>query len=378
MEIKKIKSVLIIGAGFSGMTAAIQLSRAGFNVELVELDPNWCPLGAGITLSGPTLRALDTLEILESVSEKGFLSQDFGVFDPAGELVLSLPLQPPVSEKEIPSGGGILRPVLAEIMAEAVKGTGTKVRLGITFESISDLGDSVEVLFSDGTKGAYDLVVGADGLHSKVRKECFPEAPCPKPLSQSVWRAVLRRPPEITRPSHWIGRFKVGVNPISETHMYMFLMETRGFNDKIDPASWPDEMANLLAEFPAPILQSFVGDLYKPEAQIDYRPLSNLLVPLPWHKGGVVVIGDAVHATTPHLASGAGIGIESAIVLAEELAKGDDLEATLERFEKRRWERCRLVVENSARLCEIEKHDGSKEEHSQIMRESFVYLAEPI
>ena len=65
-------------------------------------------------------------------------------------------------------------------------------------------------------------------------------------------------------------------------------------------------------------LQTLVPQLYEADANIDYRPLSNLLVPLPWHKGRIVLIGDTVHATTPHLASGAGIGIESAIVLAED------------------------------------------------------------
>jgi 2-polyprenyl-6-methoxyphenol hydroxylase-like FAD-dependent oxidoreductase len=170
----------------------------------------------------------------------------------------------------------------------------------------------------------------------------------------------------------------VGVNPISETHMYMFLMENREFSEWIDPASWPGEMARLLGEFPAPILQTLVPQLYEPGANIDYRPLANLLVPLPWHKGRIVMIGDTVHATTPHLASGAGIGIESAIVLAEELLADGDLQTALNRFEGRRWERCQLVVENSARLCEIEKSGGDKEEHAQIMRESTATLAEPI
>jgi 2-polyprenyl-6-methoxyphenol hydroxylase-like FAD-dependent oxidoreductase len=91
-----------------------------------------------------------------------------------------------------------------------------------------------------------------------------------------------------------------------------------------------------------------------------------------------VLIGDAVHATTPHLASGAGIGIEDAIVLADELADADDLDSALERFQQRRWERCRMVVENSARLGGIEITGGDKEEHARIMRKSFQALAQPI
>jgi 2-polyprenyl-6-methoxyphenol hydroxylase-like FAD-dependent oxidoreductase len=85
-----------------------------------------------------------------------------------------------------------------------------------------------------------------------------------------------------------------------------------------------------------------------------------------------------VHATTPHLASGACIGIEDAIVLAEELARQADVTRALDAFQSRRWERCRMVVENSARLGEIEIAGGDKEEHARIMRASLIALAEPI
>jgi 2-polyprenyl-6-methoxyphenol hydroxylase-like FAD-dependent oxidoreductase len=91
-----------------------------------------------------------------------------------------------------------------------------------------------------------------------------------------------------------------------------------------------------------------------------------------------VLIGDTVHATTPHLASGACIGIEDAIVLADELARAPDLETALAQFQERRWARCRMVVHNSARLGEIEMHGGDKEEHARIMHDSFLALAEPI
>ena len=90
------------------------------------------------------------------------------------------------------------------------------------------------------------------------------------------------------------------------------------------------------------------------------------------------MIGDTVAATTPHLASGAGIGIESGIVLADELANNDDLSVAFDRFHKRRWERCRIVVENSARLCNIEINGGDKIEHSTIMKESLIALSQPI
>jgi 2-polyprenyl-6-methoxyphenol hydroxylase-like FAD-dependent oxidoreductase len=92
----------------------------------------------------------------------------------------------------------------------------------------------------------------------------------------------------------------------------------------------------------------------------------------------VVLIGDTVHATTPHLASGACIGIEDGIVLAEELGRASTVEGALAAFQQRRWERCRMVVENSARLGEIEATGGDKTEHARIMRDSMIALAQPI
>jgi 2-polyprenyl-6-methoxyphenol hydroxylase-like FAD-dependent oxidoreductase len=114
------------------------------------------------------------------------------------------------------------------------------------------------------------------------------------------------------------------------------------------------------------------------QSLIIFRPLEGLLVDRPWYRGRTVLIGDAVHATTPHLASGACIGIEDAIVLVEELEQAPSLAAALESFQQRRWERCRMVVENSARLGEIEITGGDKAEHMRLMHTSFAALAEPI
>jgi 2-polyprenyl-6-methoxyphenol hydroxylase-like FAD-dependent oxidoreductase len=90
-----------------------------------------------------------------------------------------------------------------------------------------------------------------------------------------------------------------------------------------------------------------------------------------------VLIGDAAHASTPHLAAGAGMGIEDAVVLAQELKSAPSLDGALDNFQQRRWPRCRLVVENSVRLGQIEQTGGSKEEHANIMRESMIALAAP-
>jgi 2-polyprenyl-6-methoxyphenol hydroxylase-like FAD-dependent oxidoreductase len=160
--------------------------------------------------------------------------------------------------------------------------------------------------------------------------------------------------------------------------MYMFVTEARAERSQPDPKTWPDLLAAMLEPFPDPLVQSLIPYLQDKEAAADYRPLANLLVPAPWNRGRVVLIGDTVHATTPHLASGAGIGIESGIVLAEELARAGCLQEALDRFHARRWERCRMVIHNSERLCRIEMEHGDKAEHADIMRKSMLALAQKI
>jgi 2-polyprenyl-6-methoxyphenol hydroxylase-like FAD-dependent oxidoreductase len=279
---------------------------------------------------------------------------------------------------DVPGGGGIMRPVLARILAEATRTSGTNVRLGCTFTAIEQDAEGVEVAFTDGSRQRYDLVIGADGLYSKVRQTVFPQAPKPQYSGQAVWRAVLPRPADIETCVMWMGpRIKPGVNPVSKTEMYLFVTEPRPSNEHVDPATFADHLRGLLADFPAPMLQT-IREQIGPDSQIVYRPLEGLLMPRPWSSGRVVLIGDTVHATTPHLASGACIGIEDALVLAEELGRRSGVTDALAAFEERRWERCRMVVQNSARLGEIEVAGGDKEEHARIMRASLMALAQPI
>ncbi|MGS5090024.1 FAD-dependent oxidoreductase [Hydrogenophaga sp. A37] len=369
--------ILIIGGGFSGMAAAIQLRKLGAEVDLVEIDPGWRSYGAGISLGGATLRAFRTLGVLDAFLEHGHAADGVQLCLPHGPQVAELPT-PRIAGANVPGGGAILRPVLARILADATRASGANVHLGCTFTQIEQDAEGVDVSFTDGQQRRYDLVIGADGLYSKVREAVFPQAPKPQYSGQAVWRAVLPRPPEVETCIMWMGpNIKPGVNPVSKTEMYLFVTEPRPSNDHVDPATFATHLRGLLAAFPAPTLQA-IRDQIGPDSQIVYRPLEGLLMPRPWASGRVVLIGDTVHATTPHLASGACIGIEDALVLAEELGRAAGVSEALAAFEARRWERCRMVVENSARLGEIEVAGGDKEEHGRIMRESLMALAQPI
>ena len=371
------KKILIIGGGFSGMAAAIQLRKQQLDIDVVEVDPGWRSYGAGISLGGATLRAFKTLGILPQFLERGAASDGVDIFLPHGQKVATLPT-PRIAGPDVPGGGAIMRPVLARILAEATTASGANVRLGCTFTALRQHAEGVEVTFTDGSTINYDLVIGADGLYSKTRAAIMPDAPQPKYSGQCVWRAVLPRPENVERATMWMGpKIKTGVNPVSRDEMYLFVTEDRVDNVAIDPKDFAPMLSELLAPFPDPVMQQCRAQMNE-NAQIVYRPLESLLVQQPWHRGRVVLIGDTVHATTPHMASGACIGIEDALVLAEELENADSVEQALAKFGARRWERCRMVVENSGRLGEIEITGGDKAEHAQIMRDTLAALAAPI
>lgn len=372
----KAKRILIVGAGIAGMCAAIELRKRGAQVDLVELDPQWRVYGAGITLSGPTLRAFTAVGVIDDVMARGWCADGVDICTADGHKVGELPT-PRTGRPDVPGGGGILRPVLAQILRQHTLASGTAVRCGTTFRSIEPDGDGVLVAFTDGRAERYDLVIGADGIQSKVREAVFADASRPRYTGQGSWRAVVPRPAHITRAAMYLGpQVKAGVNPVSKEEMYLFVTEPRATAEFIDEARWPDTLRALLAPFGGAV--GDIRDGLNAQSRIVYRPFFGLLMAPPWNRGRVVLIGDAVHSTTPHLASGAGIGIEDALVLAQELERGDDLQQALAAFTDRRFARCRTVVENSLRLGEMEVAGAPKEAHAQLMRDTMAALLEPI
>jgi 2-polyprenyl-6-methoxyphenol hydroxylase-like FAD-dependent oxidoreductase len=371
-----IEKALVVGGGIGGMCAAIELRKRGVAVDLVEIDAQWRVYGAGITISGPTLRAFKTVGIVDKIMAQGWCADGLDLCLANGQQIGHIP-STRIAGPEIPGAGGIMRPVLARILSEATRASGTDVRLGVTFTGIEADDRAVSVSFTDGTTSRYDIVIGADGCNSKLREVLFPEAPKPRFTGQACWRAVVPRPPQIQRAALYMGKnIKAGVNPVSRDEMYMFFLDKRERPDHIQPEEWPGVLRELLAEFSGPI--GDIRDSITPQSRIVYRPLFALMLPKPWHRGRVVLIGDAVHATTPHLASGAGIAVEDALVLVEELERGPDVETVFTRFTERRFERCRMVVENSVRLGDLERTGGSAEEHAKLMRDTSAALLAPI
>lgn len=374
-----LNKVLIIGGGIGGMCAAIMLRRQGLVVDLVELNPQWAPEGAGITISGPTLRSLREVGVVDDVLRLGGSWNAVDICDANGKLNVSVPVKPAVGAEGLPGCGGIMRSALADILSVATRDAGANIRLGVSFESITQDEDGVSVTFTDGSEARYDLVVGADGVNSAVRKLVMPEFSGPTFTGQGSWRAIVPRLHENS--TIYMGRTtKAGMNPISAAECYLFVLDRRDGLEFVSPERWPEELAGLLAEFGGAVGEFrdglLNGSLENP--QLLYRPLAGHMIGAPWHKGRIVLLGDAVHATTPHLASGAGIAVEGAIVLAEELQRRHSLEGALVAYAGRHYDRARLVVSASVRMGELERTGGSFEEHMRVMTHAQQALRAPL
>jgi 2-polyprenyl-6-methoxyphenol hydroxylase-like FAD-dependent oxidoreductase len=370
-----VREVLIVGGGVGGMSLAICLRRLGIKVDLIDSDTHWRAVGAGLSLNGATLKAFQRVGVLERLANEGHMHSGFALHLPSGQLVQKI--QPPPDGTGMPTGGGILRPVLHQILADATRSAGARVRLGVRLTNLEQRGTRVHTVCTDAEEGTYDLVIGADGLHSQVRGMIFPNAPQPRFTGQGCWRAVFPRPPGFDCVAMYLDtHHKAGLNPVSDQEVYLFLLETVPGNQRMPEEQWPRLLAERLQPFGSPL--SELRATLDEGARINYRPLETLLLPSPWYVGNVLLIGDAAHATTPHSAYGCGLAVEDAVVLAELIEQGLAIPQLLQKFMERRFERCRVIVEGSVKLGDLEMAHAPLAEHQAVTAMIGRAIAQPI
>jgi 2-polyprenyl-6-methoxyphenol hydroxylase-like FAD-dependent oxidoreductase len=352
-----VENALVVGGGISGMSTAIELSRRGIEAELVEIADVWKPLGSGITMVAPAVRALQRLGLLDRCLEHGFGVNELRICDKQGNRLATIPI-PRLVGPEYPGLLGMMRPTLHQDLVDAVEGEGVPVKLATTVTALDQGDGRVHVTLSDGTERDFDLVVAADGFRSRIREMLIgPVEPVFR--EQAVYRAVVDRLEEVDASYQFRGDPLVhpGFTPTSEDRMYVYLPVPAARDDNPRRDELPRLMREHMAGFEGLVAEAR-EQIVDPD-QIDYRLQETLLVEPPWHRGRVVLIGDAVHTTTPHIAAGAAIAMEDAIVLAEELASHDSVDDALQALSDRRFERCRLVVEGSAQLSSWQAHPGT-------------------
>jgi len=365
---------LIIGAGIGGLSAGIALRSKGYDVEMIEKDPSWTVYGVGIIQQNNVIRAMHELGVIDDYIGAGYGFDHVKIFAPNGMEVAKVPLPPLVDG--YPANAGIARPALQKVLAESAKKAGAAIRLGLTATTISDTGDWVDVRFSDGSEGRYDLVIGADGIYSKTRGDIFPEAPKPEFTGQSVWRYNFDRPAETEGLHVYNGQIGVGLVPMSEQKIYMYVTTPEPGNPHFERSTLAEEM-KARVKMACPTLHHFIDDITENEGVV-YRPLEWLMLEGDWHKGRIGLLGDAVHSTTPHLGQGAGLAIEDALVLADELSKASSPTEAFKRYRDRRFERCNYIVKKSLAICMGQLGKGPLVDNSEATAESIGVVAKPI
>ncbi len=348
-----VDKVLIVGAGMCGMSLGVALKRVGINCEIVEIQSKLTEPGTGISLQGPALRALQSVGVLDQCISRGFGYSHFKACDAVGNVTGTVDL-PRLLGPSYPATIGVLRQSVHEVLASELARVAVAIRLSASVKTLTQDDQGAMVEFTNSESARYDLVVGADGMNSLIRDMAFGVENRPHYTGQMVWRATVSRPRDVEcRHSYFGPTNKSGFNPISDSQMYIYTVQNVPNRPHWNDAELPAMLRALLAEFGGALGRA--REEIRSSEQIICRPVfSNMLQPR-WYSGRIIVIGDAAHTTTPHLASGASIAIEDSIVLARLLKSDKSLNAILDDFMRQRYERCRMIVQNSELLGEWKK-----------------------
>jgi 2-polyprenyl-6-methoxyphenol hydroxylase-like FAD-dependent oxidoreductase len=347
-----VSKVAIAGSGVAAMAAAIRLAKAGVEVDVFEAKPELSALGSGITLQGNALRVFDALGVWEDVREKGYFFEGLTLRAPGPDapIIAELP-EVKTGGPEYPAGGGMQRPDLARILVEHAEAAGARIRFGAKVTGLdARAGDGVEVFVNDESAGEYDLLIGADGLNSTVRELIGIETR-PEPTGMGIWRAFVSRPAEVERSELYYGGpvYIAGYTPTGEDTMYAYLVEDAQDRTGVSDAEAVQIMLGESMAYGGP-WDSIRADLAN-GAKVNYTWFTQHVVPAPWNRGRVVVIGDAAHSCPPTIAQGAAQALEDALVLTELLAARDAVDDDLwDAFHGRRVPRAQAVVEASVQL----------------------------
>ncbi|MEC3975478.1 FAD-dependent monooxygenase [Amycolatopsis sp. H20-H5] len=343
-------SVAVIGGGIAGFATAILLAEAGVAVDLVEAQPDVLALGSGITLQGNALRVLRRLGIWDGVQRAGYAFDTLGLRAPDGTLLAELP-DARTGGTELPATVGMYRPDLAALLTKRAAAVGVRIRTGTRPTALAQDTTGVDVIFSDGVRGRFDLVVGADGVRSWTR-EAVGVRLRTEPVGMGIWRAFTRRPESVTRTDLYYGGAShiAGYCPTGADSLYAYIVEDAQDRSGLDAGERLATLRDLASHYHGP-WDEIRAALTDP-ARVNYTWFEFHLLDGPWHRGRVVLIGDAVHCCPPTLAQGAAQALEDAAVLAELLLAADEVgDGLWAEFTARRLDRARSVVDASVQLC---------------------------
>ena len=358
--------IAIAGAGISGLTAALALHEKGEKeIQLYERAARLGEIGAGIQLAPNAVRLLHQLGLGDSLVKIAHSTGE-GELRRAGDNQLLANL--PSSEYFLKHYGlpayQVLRTDLHALLLNALEDRQIEIQLDKELVETQQNNCEVQLGFADGTKTNADILIGADGVGSKLSAQMFPEQP-PLYAGVACWRALLDGEktglPPVEKLTVWAdgGRHLVAY-PVGRSSLLNLVAVI-----KKDHWKYPHRVA---PSSKGQWLKSFEGCCEQVSALIEHAPESDLWgffeqrgLPA-WHKGNQVLIGDAAHAMLPNLAQGAAQSMEDAMVLAEilsEVNESAEIEVALTKFYLRRRDRVSRVQKGARWNLDFFHQSGS-------------------
>jgi 2-polyprenyl-6-methoxyphenol hydroxylase-like FAD-dependent oxidoreductase len=222
-NITGVAKTLIVGGGIGGMAAAIALAERGVAVDLIDLDPQWRVYGAGITITGPTLRAYRRIGLLDQIKAQGAITSKTRLFRFDGH--------PSQGSRRAGNRGRPARNRRDHAADPAPHHAAQSYRTGHPGPAGPDRVRAGEPrrwgrrAFSNGTEGRYDLVVGADSVASGVRSIAFPHMGPAQPTGQGCWRISIAKPPGLNASEFFLGHANpAGITPCAPDKIYLWML----------------------------------------------------------------------------------------------------------------------------------------------------------
>lgn len=333
--------VIIAGGGIGGVSAAIGLAHQRHGVEILERADGPRVAGAGISLQPNAFQALQELGLDQAVIELSESAADARLLHSSGRLIQSFDFRRYQTEHSF-APHTIHRAALLEAMLAAAKDADVTINFGQCLETVHDHGNTVEVVLASGETQSADVLIGADGINSRVRAILHGDEP--KRYSGYVcWRGIVQEPEVVDRvdtmTEMWGKGMRFGFMKCSESQVYWFAtMSTADRSGNI--ADWKSNFSQWAAPVP---------DLLKhtPHDQIVFNDISDRSPIFPWGRGRVTLLGDAAHPMTPNFGQGGAQAIEDSVVLSKLLRREADPVWALREYERHRHPRTKQLVDAS-------------------------------
>jgi 2-polyprenyl-6-methoxyphenol hydroxylase-like FAD-dependent oxidoreductase len=347
-------TAVIAGGGIAGPALGIALRHVGLDVVVYEASPTpRDSSGAFLNLAPNGLAVLRELRLGGVAEELGFRNDRLVFHTDTGRVLAEAPV----------GGVTLMRGALSRALREAAIRAGVRFELGKSVQAVEQRGSGVVVRFADGTSAMGDCLIGADGIHSRVRSSAFPGGPTPTYTGVINLGGIVRTDlPQTGRAMHMVfgrrGFFGYAVRPSRETYWFSnYAQAQEPAPGSLLSVSGDEYKAKLLAlhrDDPPEvtrILKSVFGDIGA------YAVYDILSLPT-WHTGRVCLIGDAAHAIGPHVGQGASLALEDAFVLAKCVRDISDVTTAFATFESLRRERVERIVAQSRRTGQRKAPSG--------------------